>query len=86
MKKITLVMAAFALVSLASCKKDYECHCKDEDDPNVPEMEKMIEGAKEDDAKQECENYEATLNGGHDHDHEGEEGDHDHAHYHCHLD
>lgn len=81
MKKFTLSLGVFSLLLLASCKKDYDCHC--EADDGVKMDEKKIEKAKEDDAKQECETYEATLNGG-DHDHDGD-GQLDH-HYHCHLD
>ena len=81
MKKTIIGISVLALIILSSCKKDYECHCETDDGDKTEE--KMITKAKEDDAENECETYEAALNGG-DHDEEGE--DHDHDHYHCHLD
>lgn len=80
MKKTIIGLGVIAFLILSSCKKDYECHCETDDGDKTEE--KKITKAKEDDAKNECETFEATLNGGdHDHDDDGEE---DHS-YHCQL-
>lgn len=62
-KKMFLVgMAALAIGLMSSCKKDYVCDCHlDDMQGNHSDEEMMIEGSKEDDAEETCENFESEL-------------------------
>lgn len=52
-------LVAFTVGSLASCKKDYECHCHlDDMNGNHSDEELMIEKATEDEAEEACHEFE----------------------------
>lgn len=59
MKKLVLGVSAMALLSLASCKKDYNCECTYQDTGNTTITEtKKVKNASLDDAKKTCDGYE----------------------------
>lgn len=59
MKKTILIggLAMFAVVALASCKKDYTCSCT----VNGNQATLQIKDAKKKDAQAECDEAEATY-------------------------
>ncbi len=60
MKKLVLGVSAMALLSLASCKKDYNCECTYQDTGNTTITEnKTIKNATLSDAKKTCDSYES---------------------------
>lgn len=60
MKKLVLGVAAMALLSLASCKKDYNCECTYQNTGSTTTVSenKTIKNASLDDAKKTCDGYE----------------------------
>jgi hypothetical protein len=65
MKKFTLAIAAFGLISLASCKKDYTCTCTDPADP-TSNQNFTFKDVKKKDAKTACDTWNAlySIDGG----------------------
>lgn len=72
MKKLTFFAAALAIVSLTSCKKDYECSCNGtftmdmgfgaSEESTIPPQTYTIESVKEDEAEDQCNNeYETQF-------------------------
>lgn len=55
------VAAAVAMISLSSCKKDYECNCT-VDGMTIPTI--SINDAKKDDAQTTCDQAETTYASG----------------------
>lgn len=53
MKKIVF-LSAFALVALASCKKDYTCKCTEQVSDNAVTTSHQINNVALDDAKKTC--------------------------------
>ncbi len=53
MKKIVF-LSAFALVALASCKKDYTCKCTEQVSDNAVTTSHTINNVALDDAKKTC--------------------------------
>jgi len=61
MKKLVYGVAAIALLSLASCKKDYDCECTYQDTGSTTVTEhKTVKNSSLDDAKKTCDGYEST--------------------------
>ncbi|MGV3609732.1 MAG: hypothetical protein ACO1N0_02210 [Fluviicola sp.] len=61
MKKLVLGFSAIALLSLASCKKDYNCECTYQNTGNTTIKEdKPINNATLKDAKNTCDDYETS--------------------------
>lgn len=62
MKKVIFGISALALLSLASCKKDYNCECTYQDTGNATIIEnKSIKNATLSDAKKTCDDYESNA-------------------------
>ncbi|AEA42661.1 hypothetical protein [Fluviicola taffensis] len=60
MKKLILGVSAIALLSLASCKKDYNCECTYQDTGSMTITEnKTVKNSSLDDAKKTCDGYES---------------------------
>ncbi|MGV3609733.1 MAG: hypothetical protein ACO1N0_02215 [Fluviicola sp.] len=60
MKKLVFGVSAIALLSLASCKKDYNCECTYQNTgSNTVSENKPIKNASLDDAKRTCDGYES---------------------------
>lgn len=61
MKKIIYGVSAIALLSLASCKKDYNCECTYQNTGSSTTVteNKPIKNATLDDAKKTCDSYES---------------------------
>jgi hypothetical protein len=60
MKKLFIGVSAIGLLSLASCKKDYNCECTYQDSSSTTVTEtKKIKNATLDDAKKTCDGYES---------------------------
>ncbi len=53
-----LGLVGLTVVSVASCKKDYECHCHlDDMQGNHMDEEMMIENEREEDAEEACNEF-----------------------------
>lgn len=65
MKKNTVLVAALALLSLTSCKKDYTCTCTDPADPTSNQAF-PFKDAKKKDAQSACDQWNSlyAIDGG----------------------
>ena len=64
MKKNLFALAAFAVLSFSSCKKDWTCHCTYTDpfSGSGATIDYAIKNSTQSDAKNSCNNY-ATVGG-----------------------
>lgn len=60
--KMFFVAAAAAVITLSSCKKDYDCDCEYEIQGESVTGYALIEDSKKKDAEDECDSFEADLN------------------------
>ena len=61
MKKLVFGVSAIALLSLASCKKDYDCECTYQNTGSTTTVteHKTVKNSSLDDAKRTCDDYES---------------------------
>lgn len=62
MKKFTLITAALLSIAFTSCKKDWDCECKDNDTGEVL-LESSISNSRQPEAKLACEGFNAYGSG-----------------------